>query len=250
VAKQDLLSTPRSLWRTEPHCCGLWRTEPHGNRHACPITRVLQNPSVLVAAKIMAHKIKVFLPHSFPRTVQNDTFSDCAPDSFPAIAENRMTVKEDFTGERNINRREEFVDNWMEKTTEESRENNHKDTVEARSELDEKRVTHDDLLEEVAIECAAEGYVLKYQLELAIDEHLRLQSENEILQKLNVASTRNIEQENHQLTLENKSLLEELRKTKKEIHACKSVLEILEKEKRQAMKSHQVVDLTSMPDHL
>jgi hypothetical protein len=179
--------------------------------------------------------------------------SHCAPDSFRAIAQNRMTVGEHFIGESHIIRREEFVDNCKEKTTEEScqkNDTNHKDTVEARSELDEKRVTHDDLLEEVAIECAAEGYVLKYQLELAIDEHLRMQSENEILQKWNVASTRNMEQENHQLTLENKSLLEELEKTKKEIHACKSLLEILEKEKRQAMKRPQIIDLTSMPDHL
>lgn len=123
---------------------------------------------------------------------------------------------------------------------------NQKDPIEARSGLDERSVDRDDLLEEKAIECAAEGYVLKHQLEVAIDDHLKLQRQNEILRSRN--DEWDFEQENNQLTLQNKKLFEQLQETKKEIHACKSILEILEKEKRQEMEIHQVVDLTNMAD--
>eukprot|EP00980_Cylindrotheca_fusiformis_P023429 scaffold10476_cov142-Cylindrotheca_fusiformis.AAC.4 len=151
---------------------------------------------------------------------------------------------------------EDLVDNREEKVMDMSRDKKNgtiycqEGLVETRSEADETVLDPDDLLEEMAIECAAEGYVIKQNLELAIDEHLKLQKENETWKGLYDASKK-LEEENHRLTLENKTLIDELDRTKKEIHACKIILADLELERKRSSHNFQgVVDLTNMPDDL
>ena len=85
------------------------------------------------------------------------------------------------------------------------------------------------LLEEIALEKMAENYVVKHQLEIAIEENLKLRIDNEILTELDEKMSLKRE-ENSQLIEENKVLIIETEGKMSELRACMKIIESLEKE--------------------
>lgn len=98
-------------------------------------------------------------------------------------------------------------------------------------------------------EAQLELHSLHCELEVAIDEHLELLRENKALKEIVFEkSAAEINMEYRDLCLEHESLLADTTRKRKEIKACKKIIQILQGEITQTTAIHGVVDLTRYPD--
>lgn len=92
-------------------------------------------------------------------------------------------------------------------------------------------------------------YALQLEVESAIEEHLELLRQNEefkrhIYEKANAAKI-----EYEELAVENETLIADVTRRRKEIKACKRIIQILQAEITKTNSLQSMVDLTSYPDH-
>ncbi|CAJ1934288.1 unnamed protein product [Cylindrotheca closterium] len=93
-------------------------------------------------------------------------------------------------------------------------------------------------------------HMMQCELEVAIDEHLELLRENKIL-KESCCEKRvtGIELEYYDLSMEHDSLLADVTRKRKEVMACKRIIQILQGEITKSIGLQSVVDLTNHPDY-
>ena len=93
-------------------------------------------------------------------------------------------------------------------------------------------------------------HMLQCELEVSIDEHLELLRENKIIKESSCKERlTEIELEYYDLSMEYDLLVADVTRKRKEVKACKMIIQILQGEITQAIGLQSMVDLTKHPDY-